>query len=367
MHIWVLLSFIASLCLLLENTHLVSVSVRLWVVLLVSCPIFLPSLFLVKNPVVKKDLREGKFTHSSFPPRFSSLLPVGCPKKPPWGRSGARPRGWADELCKQQRQDRAVSVGRAGLPWRCPADTARKLGFMAGDQNLRLPQVSKHNGTQILRENKSGHCMNSLLPTFNPLWPSGDEWALGIAEEICHKFSSDLVSSHPRVNLISKSMFSHLFSIDLVSFYFLPRQWPAFLLPVGRCRNAFARPVVVHSRVAIAVVSMLRGSSSSKGLALRCKLGHKNQLKVELKVSEKSLEPKAKPERCSPSQPMTNLHCKSSLAGRRQSLWVVNVPQAFECIPASWGWGLCTKDCKKSMPCSCPCCFLLRWHSEMPL
>ena len=67
--IWVLLSFIESLCLLLENNHLVSVFLcEGYFASSLSKLFSLP--FFLKNPVIKKDLREGKFTYSSFPPRF---------------------------------------------------------------------------------------------------------------------------------------------------------------------------------------------------------------------------------------------------------------------------------------------------------
>jgi len=79
--------------------HLLNPSVFCWkmtvwslpfslrVILLVPCPNFFSLPFFLKNPVIKKDLREGKFTCSSFLPGFPSLLPVAtpadCPGKAP--------------------------------------------------------------------------------------------------------------------------------------------------------------------------------------------------------------------------------------------------------------------------------------------
>jgi len=79
--------------------------------------------------------------------------------------------------------------------------------------------------------------------------------------------------------------------------------------------------VATRSRAAPAPVSVPGGTGSPKGLAL----GHDSLLMAEVSVSEVSLEPEAKPDGCSPSQPMTNRHCRSSVADRRQSLWIINV------------------------------------------
>lgn len=70
--------------------------------------------------------------------------------------------------------DAVVSLGRAGLLRRGGPDRAGKINFPAGDYSLRLPQVSEHNGTWILRENKSGRCLNYLgfVPTLDHAWPS---------------------------------------------------------------------------------------------------------------------------------------------------------------------------------------------------
>lgn len=105
-----------------------------------------------------------------------------------------------------------------------------------------------------------------------------------------------------------------------------------FLLPAGRCSHVLARTALSYAAGNLLLVSVPGGTSSPK----RPTLEHENLPVVELWVPEMSLEPKCKPDGCSPRQPMTNAHCRSSLAGRRRSLRIINVLQAFQCVPASW-------------------------------